>query len=49
MLFSLHLEWLFSPNVDFAKLFEGLAVRILSKITALPLIQYLISSSSNEV
>jgi len=31
----------FSLNVDFAGLFEGLAVRILPEITALPLIQYL--------
>jgi hypothetical protein len=30
-----------SPNVIFAKLFEGLAAGILPEITALPLIQYL--------
>ncbi len=39
-LFS-QLDGQFSMNINFAKSFEGLASRIISKITALTMIQYL--------
>ena len=35
------LQGQFSLNINFAKTFEGLATRIISKITALTMIQYL--------